>query len=134
MDFLQPGVGDVGIYLGGSNRRMPEKFLDGPDVRAVGKQRGGERMPERMGRNVLYDTGLEGTLGDRGRYEVARQPDVVGFERLFFSRSNFGTERFFQFLIYGIPVFVLRFFEIVGSVVMPDKERSEVVMTGFEIL
>lgn len=72
MDFLQPGIGNVGIDLGGSNRRMPEELLDGPDIRAVGKQRGSERVPERMGGYVFYDAGLEGAFRNRGRNEVAR--------------------------------------------------------------
>lgn len=134
MDFFQSRIGNVGIYLRRADRRMSEKFLDGSDVSPVGKQRGGERMSERMGGNVFYDARLESAPGNRGRDEVARQPDVIGFERLFFSRSDLGTERFFQFLIYGIPVFVLRFFEIVRSVVMPDEERSEVVVPGFKIV
>lgn len=82
MDFLQSGVGDVGVNLRRGNRRMSEKFLDSPDIRTVGKQRRSERMPER-GRNVFHDARLEGSFGNRGRNEVAGQPYVVGFQRFF---------------------------------------------------
>lgn len=112
---------------------MSEKLLDGPDIRAISEQRGGERMSECMGGNVFYDARLESALGNRGRDEVARQPYVVGFERLFFSGSDLGSKRFLQLSINGFPVFVLRFLLGVRSVIMPDEERSEVVMTGIEI-
>ena len=84
---------------------MSEKFLDSPDVRTVGKQRSSERMPERMGRNVLYDAGLKSPLGNRGRNEIARKADVVRLEA-----------------------------NGVRSVVMPDEKRSEIVVTRIEIV
>lgn len=134
MDFLQSGVGDVGVNLRRGNRRMSEKFLDSPDIRTVGKQRRSERMPERVGRNVFHDARLERPFGNRGRNEVARQPYVVGFQRFFLSGSDFGTKRFLQFAINGFPVFVFRLLLRVRSVIMSDEERRKIVVTGFEVI
>lgn len=57
MNFLESRIRHVGIYLGRRDRRMTEKFLDGADIGPVGKKGRRERVPERMDRNVFYDSG-----------------------------------------------------------------------------
>lgn len=134
VDFFQSRIGNVRVRLGRRNRRMSQKFLDGPDVRAVSKQRGRERMPKRMGRNVFYDAGLERALGNGGRDEVAGQSNVLGFEGDFPRVSHARGLRFVEFVIHGIPAFVFRIPKGSRSVVMPDEERFEIVVTDFEII
>ena len=57
VDFLQMGVGDVGVNLSGADVGMAEKGLDGADVSAVHEEIGGEGMAEGVRSDVLGDAG-----------------------------------------------------------------------------
>src|SRR5690606_3757994 len=48
VDLSQSIHGDMGVTLGGGEARVPEHFLDPPQVRAGVEQVGGAAMPERM--------------------------------------------------------------------------------------
>src|SRR3989304_1380814 len=53
VDLLDPFARQVGVQLGGRNTRMPEQFLDDPQVRAALEQVRGERVAQRVWRDVL---------------------------------------------------------------------------------
>ena len=70
MDLAESRVGNVRVDLRRGNGRMPEELLYGANVGPVGKKRGSEGVAEGVGRNVFYDSRLEGPLGNGGRYEI----------------------------------------------------------------
>src|SRR3990172_11716461 len=55
MDFLELGIGDVSVDLGGGDVSMAQQFLDGPDIGAsaqeVGRKGVTQGMSRRVGRN-----------------------------------------------------------------------------------
>lgn len=55
VDFFEVLVGDVGVDLGGGDRRVSQQGLDRTDVGAVGQEVGGEAVAHRMWRDRLGD-------------------------------------------------------------------------------
>lgn len=47
--FAQVGATHMGITLGVRNRRMPQEFLNRPEIRAPFQKMSGKTMPEHMG-------------------------------------------------------------------------------------
>ena len=54
-------AGDVRVNLRGADGRVPEQFLDDPQIGAVLEQMGGKAVPQHVRRDVALDAG-EGTV------------------------------------------------------------------------
>lgn len=59
MDLLEFRIRHVGIDLRGRDGSMPEEFLDGTDIGAVGEEGSGETVAEGVGGDFLDDIGSE---------------------------------------------------------------------------
>ena len=58
-------VGDVGVDLGGRDRRMAQEGLDGTDIGSVAEQIGGERVAQGVRGNIFaHDAGFGGIFAD----------------------------------------------------------------------
>ena len=77
MDLSELLVRDVGVDLGRGDRRVAEHGLDRADIGAVAEQIGGERVPERMGRDLFADNArFDGVFMDDSLDAPRRQPQV----------------------------------------------------------
>ena len=61
VDFFEAGLLDMGVDLGGGDAGMAQHGLDGPQIRAMVQQVGGEGMAKHMGEYALGDARSNGT-------------------------------------------------------------------------
>ena len=62
VNFFELRIGDVGVNLRGSNRRMSEHCLDAADVGAVHQEIGSKRMAKCMRVDIFNNTGFGGII------------------------------------------------------------------------
>ena len=77
VDFLQMGVGDVGVDLGGGDVGVAEERLNGAEVSAVHEKVSGEAVAKGVGADVLGDAGEAGVFFDDAFDGAGGEPTVV---------------------------------------------------------
>ena len=63
VELLQALARDVRVYLRGRNVGMPQEQLNDPKIRTVVEKMRRERVPQRMRRDRLRDSGAQGMPG-----------------------------------------------------------------------
>lgn len=107
VDFLEPRIGNVRVYLGRRNGSMSQEFLNGADIRSIFQEGRSKAMAERMRGNVFGNTGDEGSPPYHFRDEKPGKPHG------FVGQANR--------------------FDIVRIVIVPNEQRGERVAPRFEI-
>ena len=72
--------GDQRVDLGGGHRRVAEQLLDHADVGAAVEQVGGERVPQRVRRDLGVHPGPLGRLAEHRPRALPGQPPAAGVE------------------------------------------------------
>jgi hypothetical protein len=64
VDFDQPFLGYMGVYLSGGNVNMPQHHLDRPQVGTAFQQMAGKGVAHAVGRYVFMKTGFQGIFAN----------------------------------------------------------------------
>ncbi len=138
MNVLELRIRDVGINLCSGNGRVPEHFLDGPNICTILQESSGEAMSQSMSRDILGNSGLESSFANHIGYKESREThsciieiDTINTRSVIIVSNKEGREGIVSNIQIGLDSLPCGIGEINNSYLASFPTYTELL--GFEI-